>query len=82
MSKATIAGTNVSDRMNAATKASMMVIAIGAKVLPSTPVNISKGAKASRMIAWPNRVGRIISFDARIVSSIRSFSDRTRPSCS
>ena len=56
-----MAGTKVSARMKAATSASMIVIAIGENVLPSTPVNMSSGAKASRMIACPKTVGFIIS---------------------
>src|SRR3546814_6079892 len=49
--RATSAGTRVIARTKAATSANMMVIAIGEKVLPSTPVNMSRGAKARRMIA-------------------------------
>lgn len=48
---ATSAGTSVIARTNAATSASMIVIAIGENVLPSVPVNVSSGANASRMIA-------------------------------
>ena len=48
-----MAGTKVSDRMNAPTSASITVIAIGVNILPSTPVKVRSGAKTSRMIAWP-----------------------------
>ncbi|CUS43731.1 Predicted cell-wall-anchored protein SasA (LPXTG motif) [hydrothermal vent metagenome] len=82
MNSATSAGTSVIARMNAAPRASMIVMAIGEKVLPSTPVNISSGAKASRMIACPKTVGLIISCDARIVSSSRSRRMSSLPSCS
>ena len=60
----------------------MMVMAIGENVLPSTPVNISSGANASRMIAWPNTVGLTISCEACMVSSSRSRNVSNRPSCS
>ena len=53
MSSATIAGTKVSERMNAPASASITVIAIGENVLPSTPVKVSKGANTRKMIACP-----------------------------
>ena len=40
---ASMAGTKVSERMKAKTSAMMTVIAIGVKVLPSTPVSVSSG---------------------------------------
>ena len=52
-STAIIAGTKVSDSTKAEASASIIVIAIGENVLPSTPVKVSSGAKVSRMIAWP-----------------------------
>ena len=53
ISRATIAGTNVSERIKAAARASIRVMAIGEKVLPSTPWKVSSGAKTRKMIAWP-----------------------------
>jgi len=49
--RAIIAGTNVSDRMKAEARASMTVMAMGVKVLPSTPVKVRRGAKTRKMIA-------------------------------
>ncbi len=53
ITRATIAGMKVMDRMKAATRASIRVMAMGEKVLPSTPWKVSRGAKTSRMMAWP-----------------------------
>ena len=50
---AIIAGTKVSDSTNAEASASISVIAIGAKVLPSTPWKVSSGTKTRKMMAWP-----------------------------
>ena len=43
-----MAGTKVSDSTKAEASASIIVIAMGEKVLPSTPVKVSSGAKTSR----------------------------------
>ncbi len=80
ISSAISAGTKLSDRMKAAAKASMMVMAIGVKVLPSTPVNISSGMNTRKMMAWPYTVGLIISWLASVVSSSRSRRVSKRPS--
>ena len=53
MTKATMAGTKVSERTNAPASASITVVAIGPNILPSTPVKVSSGAKTRKMIAWP-----------------------------
>ena len=42
-----MAGTKVSDSTKAAPKANIRVMAIGAKVLPSTPLKVSSGAKTA-----------------------------------
>ena len=48
---AAIAGTKVKERMNAPTRASMKVAAIGWNVLPSTPSSVRIGANTSRMMS-------------------------------
>src|SRR3546814_18138391 len=55
---ATIAGANVSEATNAPTKASSTVIAIGAKVSPSTPVKVRTGTNTRKTIARPQQLGR------------------------
>ena len=53
ISRATKAGTKVIERMKAAARASIRVMAMGEKVLPSTPVKVSSGANTRKIIAWP-----------------------------
>ena len=48
---AIIAGMKVSERTKAAASASIRVIAIGAKVLPSTPWKVSSGTKTRKMMS-------------------------------
>ena len=48
---ATMAGTKVIDRTNALASATISVIAIGAKVLPSTPWKVRSGTNTRKMIA-------------------------------
>ena len=50
-STAIIAGTKVNERTKAEASASIIVIAMGENVLPSTPVKVSSGAKTRKMMA-------------------------------
>ncbi len=79
-SRAAIAGTKVKEKMNAPTRASMKVAAIGWKVLPSTPSNVRIGAKTNRMITWPNAAGRAIFLAESAATRSRSIALRGRPS--
>ncbi len=79
-SRATAAGTNVSDRMLAPVNAISTVKAIGVNIFPSTPVSVRIGRYTTAIMNVPNRLGRITSRDPARMVSKRSWRSSTRPS--
>ena len=72
-SKATAAGTKVTDSRIALSRAITTVMAIGWNILPSTPSRAKIGAYTAVIINTPNNAGRMTSRVASNTSCRRSF---------